>query len=64
VSASGLPELAAGTRVVTHSSPLWKLTPDGTVSGGTDHRGDVSRAVELVPEGDRLRARVVLSSRR
>jgi hypothetical protein len=64
VSASGLPGLTEGTRVVTHASPLWKLNADGTVAGATDSRGDVNRAVELVPEGERLRARVVLSSRR
>jgi len=62
VTGSGLPDLEAGTRVVTHSSPLWKLNPDGTIRGATDTRGRVRRAVELVPEGtDRLRARVVIS---
>jgi hypothetical protein len=61
VKASGLPALRSGTRVVTHSSPLWKLNPEGTISGTTDTRGDVRRVVELVPEGNRLRARVVLS---
>jgi hypothetical protein len=61
VAASGLPALRSGTRVVTHSSPLWKLNPEGTISGATDTRAGVRRVVELVPEGDRLRARVVLS---
>ncbi len=61
VSASGLPALKAKERVVSHSSPLWKLNPEGQISGAADTRGSVARAVELVTEGDRLRARVVIS---
>lgn len=61
VTASGLPELESGQRVVTHSSPLWKLNPEGTISGAADTNGSVGRAVEVVPEGDRLRARVVIT---
>lgn len=61
VQASKLPTLQSGKRVITHSSPLWKLNPEGTISGATDTRSGVRRVVELVPEGDRLRARVVLS---
>lgn len=67
VSDSGLPELVEGTQVVMHSSPLWKVTPEGTVSGGTDTLQPaaggtaVARAVETVPEGDRVRVRMVLT---
>ena len=50
-----------GNPVIEHSSPLWKLTPEGTISGTADTHGDVARAVELVPEGDRLRVRVVIT---
>lgn len=61
VTASGLPPLESGQRVVTHSSPLWKLNPEGTISGAADTDGSIGRAVEVVPEGDRLRARVVIT---
>jgi hypothetical protein len=61
VTGSGLPALEDGRRVVTHSSPLWKLNPEGKIAGATDRHGTVVRAVELVPEGNRLRARVVIS---
>lgn len=62
VSASGLPTPVEGDRVVIHSSPLWKLNPEGAIRGALDTSGQVSRAVELVPEGtDRLRARVVIT---
>lgn len=61
VSSSSLPPPQPGRRVVTHSSPLWKLNPGGTVSGSTDTRGSVRRAVEFVAEGDRVRVRLVLS---
>ena len=64
VTASGLPTLESGQRVVTHSSPLWKLNPEGTISGAADTNGSVGRAVEVVPEGDRLRARVVITPAR
>lgn len=58
---SALPAPVAGDRVITHSSPLWKVNPEGQVSGSSDVRGGVSRAVETVPEGDRIRVRVVLT---
>lgn len=67
VTGSGFPALVEGTQVVTHSSPLWKLNPDGTVSGATDSFAPTSggaavgRAVETVPEGDRVRVRLVLT---
>ena len=62
ISASGLPTPVEGDRVVIHSSPLWKLNPEGTIRGALDSSGQVTRAVELVPEGtDRLRARVVIT---
>lgn len=61
VAGSGLPPLTEGSRVVTHASPLWELNPGGTIRGTSDVSGRVRRAVELVPEGDRLRARVVVT---
>lgn len=64
VAESGLPQPEADQRVVTHSSPLWKLNPEqGTaLSGATDSYGEVDRAVELVTETDgRVRARVVIT---
>lgn len=61
VEGSKLPALVAGDRVINHSSPLWKLNPEGTVSGAADTHGGVARAVESVPEGTRVRIRVVLS---
>ncbi|UDY33989.1 hypothetical protein [Dermatobacter hominis] len=64
-SGSGFPTLVEGDQVITHSSPLWKVNPGGTVSGAADtFRGDdgsVARAVETVPEGDRVRVRLVIS---
>ncbi|MBS1838057.1 MAG: hypothetical protein JST64_10225 [Actinobacteria bacterium] len=63
VAGSGLPTPIAGTRVITHSSPLWKVNPEGRVSGSSDDHGTVIRAVETVPEGDRVRVRIVLSPR-
>ncbi len=70
VSGSGFPSLAEGQAVITHSSPLWKLNPEGTVSGATDRfpaegaadgTSAVVRAVETVPEGDRVRVRLVIT---
>jgi len=61
VSGSGLAAPVAGTRVITHSSPLWKLNPEGTVAGVTDTTSGVARAVETVPEGDKVRVRIVLT---
>jgi len=65
VSGSGFPALVEGEKVVTHSSPLWKLNPEGTESGAagsvTVDGVTVVRAVETVPEGDRVRVRLVLT---
>jgi hypothetical protein len=61
VAASRLPTPKAGERVVDHSTPLWKLNPEGTISGTHDTHGSVARAVELVPEGGRVRVRVVIT---
>lgn len=65
VSGSGFPALVEGEKVVTHSSPLWKLNPEGTESGAADSVPvdgvTVVRAVETVPEGDRVRVRLVLT---
>lgn len=61
VEGSSLPDPVSGDRVITHSSPLWKLNPDGTISGTRDPHGDVNRQVELVPEKGRLRVRAVLT---
>lgn len=60
LAGSGLPPMAVDARVITHSSPLWKLTPEGQLRGGADIRDGVNRAVELVEEGDRVRVRVTL----
>lgn len=64
-SASGFPALVAGDQVITHSSPLWKVNPEGEVSGASDtvrgSGGEVVRAVETVPEGDRVRVRLVVT---
>ena len=65
VSGSGFPALVEGEKVVTHSSPLWKLNPEGTESGAADSVTvdgvTVVRAVETVPEGDRVRVRLLLT---
>lgn len=63
LAGSGLPPLGADARVIMHSSPLWKLNPDAPIRGAADIRGDVNRAVELTPEGDRVRVRVTLQPR-
>ena len=64
IEASGLPEPVDDERVILHSSPLWKLNPDdaAVIRGAADDAGAVERAVELVDEGDRVRARVVIIS--
>lgn len=64
VEGSALPKPVAGDRVINHSSPLWKVNPEGTVSGSSDARGAVVRSVETVPEGSRIRVRIVLSPAR
>lgn len=54
-----------GERVITHSSPLWKLNPEGEISsvvgrypsGGEDAIG---RSIEFVAEDGRIRVRIVL----
>lgn len=61
VSGSNLATPVAGDRVITHSSPLWKVNPEGDVSGVADVHSGVARAVETVGEGDRVRVRIVLS---
>jgi len=61
VAGSGLPVPAIGTRVVTHSSPLWKLNPEGSIRGAADVKGRVRRQVELVAEGGRTRVRAVVT---
>lgn len=70
LTGSGFPTPTEGEEVITHSSPLWKLNPEGTVSGVADRfpaEGDdsgtaaVVRAVETVPEGDRVRIRMVIT---
>ena len=51
VTGSGLPALEDGRRVVTHSSPLWKLNPEGKIAGATDRHGTVVRATLLAGPG-------------
>lgn len=62
---SDLPRPVEGGRVILHSSPLWELNAEGTVSGSVDTAGagtsSVARTVELVAEGDRLRVRLVIT---
>lgn len=71
VEGSGLAPPSTGERVIFHASPLWELNAEGPVRGSTDtspgkvdptseHQG-VSRAVELVDEGELVRVRLVLS---
>jgi hypothetical protein len=57
---SGLPPLAPDARVILHSSPLWKLNPGGPIRGAADVRDGINRAVELVDENGRVRARISL----
>ncbi|MFM7069001.1 MAG: hypothetical protein ACKOYM_06015 [Actinomycetes bacterium] len=65
-SASGFPRPVAGQRVISHTSPLWKLNPDATINGSvrtvTTNTGDRLRvALEFVDEGPgRARARMVV----
>lgn len=54
--------LSKDQRVVTHVSPLWTLSPAGSISGGADDRGALRRAVEVVDDGGpSLTVRVVLT---
>jgi len=62
VASSGLPPVTEGNRVILHSSPLWKLNPGTPISGVADLREGTNRAVEVTPEGDRLRVRVTLQA--
>lgn len=60
---SGL-HLAAGKRVITHSSPLWELNPSGEISGGASADSAVRRTVEVVTpavDTDPLQVRLVIS---
>ena len=60
---SGL-HLAAGKRVITHSSPLWELNPPGEISGGASADSAVKRTVEVVTptvDTDPLQVRLVIS---
>ncbi|MFV0318009.1 MAG: hypothetical protein ACK5O2_13745 [Microthrixaceae bacterium] len=61
IDGSGFTEPVDGERVITHSSPLWDLNVDGTVRGVADTAGGVTRAVELLGEGERTRVRLVLT---
>jgi hypothetical protein len=66
-SGSKLREPVAGKRVVTHTSPLWKLNVDGEIRGTvrtvtTPDGAKLRLAVELVDEpGGRVRVRMVVS---
>ncbi len=62
ISSSGLPPVTEGNRVILHSSPLWKLNPGTPISGVADIRDATNRAVEVTPEGDRLRVRITLQA--
>jgi len=62
VSGSGLPPLAEGARPILHSSPLWKLNPGTPISGSADVRNGINRALEVTPEGERLRVRLTLQA--
>lgn len=65
VAESGLPALEPGKRLILHSSPMWKLNPEGVDDGDYSSTGDatdrVKRVVEVVPDGDAVRVRMVLS---
>lgn len=67
VEGSKLKEPAVGNRVVTHTSPLWKLNVDGQIRGTvrtvtTPDGVKLRLAVELVDEpGGRVRVRMVVS---
>ncbi|MFM7064838.1 MAG: hypothetical protein ACKO04_15320 [Actinomycetes bacterium] len=69
LAGSGLPDPVAGRRVVTHTSPLWKLNVDGELRGATrtvtTPEGVRLRLVlELVEEpGGRTRVRLVVTPR-
>jgi hypothetical protein len=60
VAGSGLPAPAEGLRVITHSSPMWKLNPEGEIRGAGDTVDGVRRSVELVEEDGRTRVRAVI----
>jgi len=62
VAGSDLPPLADGARVILHSSPLWKLNPGTPLSGAADVRDGVNRALEVTPEGERIRVRLTLQA--
>ena len=67
LSASALPAPTANKRLILHSSPLWKLTPEEgtTLSSTQDDHGQVHRVVELLsgePIGaNKIRARIVIT---
>jgi len=67
VEGSGFRTPVAGRRVVTHTSPLWKLNADGEIRGTvrtatTPDGARLRLAVELVDEpGGRVRVRMVVS---
>ncbi len=61
LSNSGFDEPVEGTRVISHSSPLWKLNPQEVMRGAQDTTGDVYRQVELVEEDGRTRVRLVIT---
>lgn len=64
LTASGLPAPVADKRLVTHSSPLWKVNPEAgtTLSGTQDDYAQVHRVVELLGEDTgTFRARIVIT---
>jgi hypothetical protein len=68
VEGSGFPTLVEGEQLITHSSPLWKLNPEGTIAAAADvYEGAdaaVARRVETVTggeDGDRVRVRLVIT---
>lgn len=58
---SGLPTPEADQRVITHASPLWQMNVEGTIRGAADSSGGVTRALELIEEGELVRVRLVLT---
>lgn len=61
IEGSALPDPSAGQRTITHSSPLWELSPSSEVRGSDDSVGELRRRIELVEEDGRVRVRAVLT---
>lgn len=62
ITASDLPPLTEGRRLIIHPSPLWAQNPEGPVASTSSTASGVVRTVEVLGEGDPRTVRLTVTS--